>query len=269
MDSIYSWLCRVRPAFVGSFLKKVLRIRRRVVETSQGRFFVDPASEFGRALCSPRGYEPQLISSLQTLLKAGDTFVDVGANEGFYSILASRLVGASGIVICVEPQSRLQAILFRNIAENAAHNVHVFQRAIGDAVGIATLCITPDVNTGASGLFRMTRYKLPTESVPQTTLTNLLKLLNLPRIKLMKIDIEGFEYEAVLGSRELFEQGVIEHLALELHPHILKARGKREADILDFLTASGYVRNDACQSFILTHSRRGLSARPSGPFRCS
>jgi FkbM family methyltransferase len=191
---------------------------------------------------------------LHDVLKEGDTFWDIGANEGIYSILASRLVGGSGTVICVEPQGRMQAVLFRNIAENNAYNVHVFQKAIAASVGMATLWLTPDMNTGGSGLIRTTSYRTPTELVPQTTLSELQKLLSLKAIKLMKIDIEGFEYEAILGSRDLFEGDAVEHIALELHPGLLKARRKSESEILDFLTANGYRRNPRFRNCVMTKS---------------
>jgi FkbM family methyltransferase len=248
------WLLRVRPALLASFLKKLLRVRRRVIETDHGRFFADPASVFGNALVSEIGYEPDLANAIRHLLQEGDTFIDVGANEGYFSILSSKLVGGSGKVVCIEPQSRLQSVIVRNMAENNAYNITLFQLAISDHVGVATLSLAPDMNTGASGLFRMTRYRVPTELVPQTTLSRLLSILNVGDVKLMKIDVEGLEYEAVLGSKELFSSGKIRHIALELHPTLLGARGKSGDDILDFLASVGYERNTGCTTLVLSKS---------------
>ncbi len=185
MQTILKILMRIRPAFIASFLKKLLRIKRILVSTSSGKFFIDPTSNFGNAILTNVGYEPQLTDALKDLLKEGDTFLDIGANEGYFSVLASMLVGISGKVISIEPQSRLQGILFRNISENAAYNIHVFQKAISDSVGMATIFLIPDMNTGGSGMFQCTKYKNPTEVIPQTTLSELLSLLRLDRIKLM------------------------------------------------------------------------------------
>ena len=193
-----------------------------------------------------------MVATLKHLLKEGDTFLDVGANEGFFSILASKIVGESGTVLSIEPQSRLQSVIFRNISENSAFNVTVFQIAISDSIGIATLFLQPDMNTGSSGLFGTTKYRTPTEIVPQTTLSRLLGLLNIGNIKLMKIDVESFEYEAILGSKELFLGNIIEHIALELHPGILKQRGKTEADILAFLRDNGYEQNKECKILVMS-----------------
>jgi FkbM family methyltransferase len=142
----------------------------------------------------------------------------------------------------LEPQSRLQNVLFRNIAENRAFNVHVFQTVISDGVGIATLYLSPDMNTGSSGVFRTSRYRVPTEIVPQTTLDSFLQLLNVSKIKLIKIDIESFEYEAILDAPSVLGSDIIEYIALELHPDILRQRGKSETELLDFLAAHGYTQ---------------------------
>ena len=246
------WLLKVRPAFVASFLKKIFFIKRSVVVTNYGKFYVDPISNFGSAIVTDHAYEEDVIESLEGILQPGDTFVDLGANEGFFSILASRLVGTAGKVICIEPQSRLQSVLVRNVAENHVFNINIFQRVVSDSQGIATLSLAPDTNTGSSGLIRATRYKTPTEDVIQVTLSYFISLLNLDKIKLMKIDIESFEYEAILGSKDIFEKDLIENIALELHPDILAARGKSGSEILEFLYAAGYRENKKYQNLILS-----------------
>ena len=251
MNQVNRALMRVRPASLASALKRLLRIRRRVVATQAGRFYIDPVSNFGVGVQQERCYEPELSDAVRALLREGDVFVDVGANEGFFSILASKAVGPTGHVIAIEPQSRLQCVLARNIRENGALNIDVIQRAISDTAGVATLSISPDMNTGSSGLFRTTRYGVPTQDVLQTTLESLFKLFSLHSVRLMKMDIEGFEYEALLGSRDIFRDGTIEYLALELHPTILSRRGKAEKDILDFLDECGYRRDERFDTFIL------------------
>ncbi len=252
MNSFYRLLLRIRPAFIASFLKRLLRIRRRVVDTQEGRFFIDPASNFGYALLTESTYEPELSQAVKSLLNEGDVFLDLGANEGYFSVLAAARVGRTGTILCVEPQSRLQPVIFRNLSENSAPQVRVFQCAVSDSDGFAALSLPPDMNTGHGALFQKTRYRNPTEIVPQYTLNTLLGLLNIPRIKLMKIDVEGFEYEVILGSKEVFEKGLITHVALELHPSLLKRRGKNEQDVLEFLSRCGYKHNEDFTNFVLS-----------------
>lgn len=96
---LYRILVRIRPSFVASFLKSLLRIKRRVISTGDGKFYVDPVSNFGNTLITESCYEPEMVVALKNLLKEGDTFLDIGANEGYFSILASKLVGLSLIHI--------------------------------------------------------------------------------------------------------------------------------------------------------------------------
>ena len=244
------WLLRLRPAFLASWLKRILRIKRRVVTTTHGRFFIDPASQFGGNVMSSEGYEPEMVQTVTRLLREGGVFVDVGANEGFFSVLASSIVGDRGRVWAIEPQSRLQPVIFRNMLENHVRNMTVSQLAISDNVGMATLFLLPDMNIGGSGLFKAPRYSVATETIPQTTLSRFLGSLKIDSVDLLKMDIEGFEYEAILGSREVFENGMIRHIALETHPALLERRGKPERDILQFLERAGYQRNESCPTMV-------------------
>ncbi len=246
------WLLSVRPAFVASFLKKLFGVKRRVIQTSYGRFFVDPASNLGNAIITQPAYEPQMLEAISSILKKGDVFLDVGANEGYFSIIASKLVGEDGHVLSIEPQTRLQEVIFRNMAENGAFNVHVFQLAISDSVGTTSISLLPNMNTGGSGLFPTTKYSVPTQIVPLTTLGRLIGLLNISKIRLMKLDVEGHEYEAVLGSRDLFASGIIDQIALELHPSILSARDKSADDIVTFLNKCGYQRDSRFNTLIMS-----------------
>jgi FkbM family methyltransferase len=235
------WLLRTRPAFVAAWLKRLLRVERQEVETLYGRFLVDPVSQFGNALTSRAGYEPEMRRTLELFARPGSVFLDVGANEGFFSVLASRLVGARGRVIAVEPQERLEAVIRRNLELNACSNVELFSCAIADRRGAAELHLSPDTNTGSTALYRSTRYRLPRTSVSVTTLDDLLDQAGAEAVDLVKMDIEGSEYEAILGSPSVFESGRIAAIALELHPALISGRGLDPAAIARFLERCGYA----------------------------
>ena len=236
---LQSVLMRVRPAALASAFKKTLRVKRTTINTPAGRFFVDPVSQFGSHL--GRGYyEPELTFALWSLLSPGDTFVDVGANEGYFSVIASKLVGTDGKVLAIEPQTRLRSVLETNFELNDVTNVRVFDVAISDRQGTATLHLAPDTNTGSSGLRQGTVYKNLETPVETLTLSELLTKAAVERVDLMKMDIEGFEFEAVLGSPELFREHRIRWFALELHPSMMAARGRRPEDIVSFLKGCGY-----------------------------
>lgn len=100
--------------------------------------------------------------------------------------------------------------------------------------------LAADTNTGASGQHRMARYRLATQEVRGKTLNQIMDEQNLAFVDLMKVDIERAEYEVILGSLEVFRQGRIRAIALELHPTILEAQGKEAANITTVLIESGY-----------------------------
>lgn len=66
--------------------KKILRLKRHVIQTKEGVFHIDLYSNFGTSVLSVSGYEPELVSTIKDLVREGDVFMDVGANEGYYSI---------------------------------------------------------------------------------------------------------------------------------------------------------------------------------------
>lgn len=234
------WLMRIRPAFVASALKRLLRLRRRLYRTADGVFWIDPVSQFGAALTAPCGYEPDMAATLQRWLRPGAVFVDVGANEGYFTVLGAQQVGAQGRVLAIEPQARLWPVIERNLALNGCSHVPLCRVAVGDRHGEAELHVSPDTNTGSTGLVRATRYRVPTVQVPLLPLRAVLEQHGVEQVDLLKMDIEGFEYEAILGSPELFRSGRIRALALELHPPAMTTRGLDPQAILDFLQTAGY-----------------------------
>ena len=233
-------LFRVRPAMVASWIKRVVGLRRRDIDTSYGTFHIDPVSQFAMALTSVRGYEPEMSNALEHFLKPGATFVDIGANEGFFSVMASRLVGATGKVVAVEPQTRLKGVVERNFQLNGVTNATLLSCAISDHEGNADLFVSPDTNTGSTALRNMTRYRLPKEVVRVTTLLRLFDSEGIQSADLVKMDIEGAEYEAVLGSPELFKAHRIKAFAFELHHAAIASRGGDPEEVIRFLEGCGY-----------------------------
>ncbi|HKS40546.1 MAG TPA: FkbM family methyltransferase, partial [Blastocatellia bacterium] len=211
----YKSLTRIRPSIVGAWIKSVAHIKRREVQTPLGVFSVDPASCFGLMLIEKGVYEPEMVRVLQTCLKEGAVFFDVGANEGYHSVIASKIVGPKGRVFAIEPQSRLQPALQKNLELNRCANVTLIKSAISDQEGQAVLFLLPDINNGASGLIRGTKYAVPTETIDTVTLEKLFTTYSIDVCDLMKMDIEGFEPEAIFGSASLFEARRIRALALE------------------------------------------------------
>jgi FkbM family methyltransferase len=237
---IASILLGVRPAFVGSLLKRMLSLKRREIQTREGRFFVDIASNLGFPLLAEGTYEPEMVNVIKGCLSPGGVFVDLGANEGFFSVIGSKLVGHDGVVLAIEPQSRLQPIIKKNLSLNGCKNVEVLPLAINFESKPLTLNLSSDMNTGSTSVTRTTRYPLLKEDVSGITLVEVFRRYSIDSCDLLKVDIEGYEYEAILGSPELFKEKRIKALALELHPQILSRRQLSPNVITSFLEECGY-----------------------------
>ena len=131
-------------------------------------------------------------------LKHGDIFVDVGTNVGYYTILASRLVGVDGKVFAVEPVPSTVKVLKLNVRLNGAENVTVIDKAGWNARTKLKLKISMG-EFGLSSHFRNDGLEVEVDAIP---LDEMLAHTNLSRIKLIKIDVEGAEFEVLQGLTE-------------------------------------------------------------------
>ena len=134
------------------------------------------------------------ISMLMGYLKPGDSFVDVGANCGWFTLNAARKVGSSGRVVAVEPLPKMIGRLGFNIRANGFQNVVLINAALASEPGILTIHVN-DKQRGMSGAHpaRGSRaIKVQTMSLPHI-------LDDLPRgCALLKIDVEGYEDRVLL-----------------------------------------------------------------------
>jgi FkbM family methyltransferase len=232
----------LRPAFLAVAAKRLLRVKRVVVQTSTGAYWLDPVSDLACAIQRNGCFEPAMQMTLAQFLAPGGCFVDLGANEGYFTVQAARLTGPGGTVLAVEPQDRLIPVIRENLRLNGIANVSIAHAAVSDRRGVTALWLAPDVNSGSSSFYRQTKYPVPTQKVETILLSALLAREGIGYVDLMKMDIEGAEHEAILGSSSLFENHRIGALALEAHEAALASRGKSFAEIEIFLDRCGYTR---------------------------
>ncbi|MGZ5362446.1 MAG: FkbM family methyltransferase, partial [Solirubrobacterales bacterium] len=97
------------------------------VETDLGSIWLERDAEMVTPELVQNGrYQPSLTALMRKALKPGMTFVDAGANIGYFSVLAGRLVGPTGRVVCVEADPGNVAILRANLHRHGATNAVVF-----------------------------------------------------------------------------------------------------------------------------------------------
>ncbi len=182
-------------------------------------------------------FEPNEFNFLDRLLKPGMVFVDVGANDGYYTLFAARRVGAAGRVVSVEPSSRERGHLERNIARNGVGNVEIVPAALGASAGHADLHLAHGVHTGHNTLGRFAHDDVVparVERVPLETLDAVAARLGLAHVDVVKIDVEGGEANVIAGARTVL-QSMRPVLMMEVSDGALQAQGSSEAALIAML----------------------------------
>jgi len=182
-------------------------------------------------------FEPNEFHFLGQILKPGMTVLDVGANEGLYTLFSARRVGAAGRVVAFEPSSRERSKLQRNVRRNRLGNVTVVPCAVGSSEGTAALQIAAGVHSGHNTLGALVYDDAPAvgvEHVPVERLDTLIERLGVATVDVIKIDVEGAELHVLEGARRtLAAHRPI--LMVEANDEALQAQGASTASLLAFL----------------------------------
>jgi FkbM family methyltransferase len=172
-------------------------------------------------------FEPNEFAFLDRVLTSGMVFVDVGANDGYYTLFAARRVGSSGRVVAAEPSSRERAHLQRNLGRNGLDNVAVVPAAIGAAPGLADLHLAHGVHAGHNTLGDFAHddvVRASLERVSVETLDAVVARLGLGRVDFVKIDVEGAEASVIAGASSLLTT-MRPLLLIEVNDKALRAQG--------------------------------------------
>jgi FkbM family methyltransferase len=213
-------------------------------------------------------WEPHITALVSAALALGDVFVDVGANVGYYSLLASRLVGDVGKVFAFEASPSIYAMLAGNMDRNRRTNVVTVNRAVSDKVGTCEIFLGQDTNIGHSTIVARVaeteghRSEAVVECGP---LPVLMPIDDLLRARLVKIDIEGAERHAIEGIVGLLPRFSDQtEWLVELSP-AFSPSGQADVDwIFKTFVSAGYrayvVANEYSDAFIFSDA---TSTNPS------
>ena len=173
-----------------------------------------------------------LIRSEISKLKAGETFLDVGANVGYFSLLASRMVGKSGTVIALEPSPREYKMLIENVRRNSSANIFSLNCAASNQAEIIQLETEPD-NTGLNKTHKA-RQCGNTHGIIALPISAITPDL---QINLAKIDTEGFELFAIRGMKNLFKKKQVNKIIIEISPEFLESHNQKWSEIYEYLAS--------------------------------
>jgi len=203
------------------------------------RFLVDPHDGgVGYQLFIGRGYEDLTADLFESCLKPGMRVLDLGANIGFYSVLAAARVGPTGRVIAFEPAPENLAILRRNAELNGFAQLQVVDKACSDKAERVTLRLNPrgkGLHTiGAAGA-DWGRLEIDTIVLDEHFAQDS------AGFDFLKIDIEGAEERALAGMRGLLGRSPRMQVLSEVNPTALAANGSDPKSYLEHWRELGFV----------------------------
>lgn len=181
--------------------------------------------------------DQRVVNVFRTVLRNGDNVLDVGANIGRMSVLASRLIGNTGSVFAFEPSPKVITSLYRNLAINRCPNVTVFNLAIANGEGNITFHMPIGTNSAWGSIRDIGEDASISIEVPLRSLDNLDSLPD--KVKLLKIDVEGADLSVIRGASALIRtrRPVV---ILEFSPNWIRQLGDDPNWLKEFMDMNDY-----------------------------
>jgi FkbM family methyltransferase len=205
------------------------------------KILVDPQDMCGRFLYYFGMWEPNLTHWISERLEDGDVFVDVGANVGYFSLLASTLVG-SGRVVAVEPTPRAFDMLEESLRRSRASNVRAVNAAAWHEESV--LQMFSGANLTMSSLMsdwaaRWNDYE--SCDVPAARLSDILTPQEMKSARIVKIDVEGAEWHVIQGMTELLQECREDlEVMVEVTPKLLASEQHTGEELLELFAHHGF-----------------------------
>lgn len=223
----------------------------RIAECDGFTLFFDEADvAVGRTIGAGHAYEIHLANFLKKVLQRGMTFVDVGANIGFFTLLGAQSVGELGKVIAVEPNSENCRLIMLSVQRNKMTNVKLLSLALGAETG--TAFFTPAM--GSNGTLQPeSETSLLGPNCTIVPLAPLDALVN-EHVDVIKMDAEGAEGSVLKGAVELIAASR-PIIVSEFSPAMIATNSNMSAtDFLEFFSGRDYAirllpRDDATGAY--------------------
>jgi FkbM family methyltransferase len=177
-------------------------------------------------------YELPTTEIFLGLLRKGSKVIDVGANVGWFTLLAASRIGNTGTVLSFEPETKSFELLSKSVARNRFDNVKLLSQIVYDSDGMGTLHLNPDESqTGLHSIVRDFGGKQLV--VPSTKLDTAVTRFNINQVDVLKVDVEGAEPRVLAGAMSLISQRRVRFIVLEWNAEAWT----QEKKLLDFLLA--------------------------------
>lgn len=239
------WLSRGRPSRDHWLVSELAnRLQGRIpVYTRLGngmRIKVHLNDHVGAAIIRTGYYEIDTVRLIQRLLKPGMIFFDVGTHVGQYTLLASQPVGETGEVHGFEPDPVTYGWFVSNVKRNGLTNVRANQLALAGQPGTLALYLSTVSDVGSNSLRKPRHFSGEVCEVEAVTLDSYMERHRVPRVDVMKIDVEGAECEVLSGAGALLSRDDKPFMILEFEEARQLAFQSSCAKLAALLTARGY-----------------------------
>jgi FkbM family methyltransferase len=189
-------------------------------------------------------FDKRFFDLLSEVLRPGDAFIDCGANVGYFTFLAASLVKSKGCVLSFEPNPICCDRIETCIDIGGYGNIHLVKGAVSDTNTEMSFNIAEDpMYSSFSDVEQLSFARLDkTISVPVCTIDSAIgtHCSDQRCIRLIKIDVEGAELEALRGMSETLERKAYDYIYVELHPQQLANRNIDINEVHALLEKSGY-----------------------------
>jgi FkbM family methyltransferase len=194
-----------------------------------------------------RLYEEALSLFLLRVLRPGDVFLDVGAHIGFFSLLASHMVGDGGRVVAVEPNAENFAWLTDLMAVNGRANVTGINAVASETDGVVEFYRNAD-NDGGHALWdpglhdfnKLSRETPEKDSYPSVRLDTLTADQGITQCRAVKIDTEGAEPTVLRGGGDFITPERAPYVICEVNEFGLTQMGSSQEELRALMKARGY-----------------------------
>lgn len=233
---IFPFFKKIANHFIKMGIPRILKFEEGELELDQSDVAVSGALALG-------SFEETEVNMFRDKLENGMTVIDIGANIGYYTIIAGKRIGGNGKVLAFEPEENNFSLLTRNISLNKLDNVSVFKVALANKTGEESLYLDND-NKGHHSL---SSQKSKTEKrvlVRTDTLDSILEKYGSHKVDLIKMDIEGAEFLALEGMAKTLAINPELILFTEFYPQAIRRLGRSPLQFLKNLVKSGFFLSE-------------------------
>ena len=252
-DGLFHWITQINEKHITlDNLEKIIKdspefnlahqFKQGFTSTSEGfDLWIHPNDEIlSRSIVYDKIWEPETTKLIKKIIHEGDIGIDLGANIGYFTILMANLVGTSGKVFSFEPAPQNFEILQKNIKQNHLKNVVANQSAIGDINGKIKLYLS-NTNAGWHKVFpkQFIDYEVSDKNI-DVEICSLDKEFIDKKIDFIKMDVEGYEWNAIQGGKKILEENYNIKLIFEFFPMALRANNVKPDAVLTYLLDIGF-----------------------------